>query len=109
MPWLNDGKNLWRFIEKYDPHILSAASQEDPNCKPGKNAWIRRNLGVPVSRVNLVQRHEKQNYAKVGGKPSILIDDYEKNTKEFSMKGGVGITFRNASQVIGELKKLGFN
>ena len=42
-------------------------------------------------------------------KPSILIDDYEKNTKEFSMKGGVGITFRNASQVIGELKKLGFN
>ena len=22
MPWLNDGKNLWRFIEKYDPHIL---------------------------------------------------------------------------------------
>ena len=109
MPWLNDGKNLWRFIEKYEPHILSAASQEDPNCKPGKNAWIRRNLGVPVSRVNLVQRHEKQNYAKVGGKPSILIDDYEKNTKEFSMKGGVGITFRNASQVIGELKKLGFN
>ena len=109
MPWLNDGKNLWRFIEKYDPHILSAASQEDPNCKPGKNAWIRRNLGVPVSRVNQVQRHEKQNYAKVGGKPSILIDDYEKNTKEFSMKGGVGITFRNASQVIGELKKLGFN
>ena len=109
MPWLNDGKNLWRFIEKYDPHILSAASQEDPNCKPGKNAWIRRYLGVPVSRVNLVQRHEKQNYAKVGGKPSILIDDYEKNTKEFSMKGGVGITFRNASQVIGELKKLGFN
>ena len=64
---------------------------------------------MPVSRVNLVQRHEKQNYAKVGGKPSILIDDYEKNTKEFSMKGGVGITFRNASQVIGELKKLGFN
>ena len=107
--WLNDGKNLWRFIEKYDPHILSTISQEDPNCKPGKNAWIRRNLGVPVSRVNLVQRHEKQNYAKVGGKPSILIDDYEKNTKEFSMKGGVGITFKNASQVIGELKKLGFN
>ena len=21
---VNDGKNLWRFIEKYDPHILSA-------------------------------------------------------------------------------------
>ena len=109
MPWLNDGKNLWRFIEKYNPHILSAASQEDPNCKSGKYAWIKRNLGIPVNRVNLVQRHEKQNYAKVGGQPSILIDDYVKNTKEFSMKGGVGITFKNAGQVISELKKLGFN
>ena len=63
---------------------------------------IRRN-GVPISRVNLVQRHEKQNYAK-DSKPSILIDDYEKNTKEFSMKGDC-ITFQNAGQVISELKK----
>lgn len=109
MPWLNDGKNLWRFIEKYNPHILSAASQEDPNCKPGKNRWIFRNLNVPSGRIHLVQRHEKQTYAKTGGQPSILIDDYVKNTKEFSMRGGIGITFKNAGQVIRELKKLGFN
>ena len=109
MPWLNDGKNLWRFIEKYNPHILSAASQEDPNCKMGKHRWIFRNLNIPSGRIHLVQRHEKQTYAKTGGQPSILIDDYAKNTKEFSMKGGIGITFKNASQVIGELKKLGFN
>ena len=109
MPWLNDGKNLWRFIDKYNPHILSAASQEDPNCKPGKMRWIFRNLNVPTGRIHLVQRHEKQTYAKTGGQPSILIDDYVKNTREFSMRGGVGITFKNASQVIGELKKLGFN
>tara|TARA_B100000287_G_scaffold314751_1_gene298295 strand:- start:750 stop:1244 length:495 start_codon:yes stop_codon:yes gene_type:complete len=109
MPWLNDGKNLWRFIEKYNPHILSAASQEDPNCKMGKHRWIFRNLNIPSGRIHLVQRHEKQTYAKTGGQPSILIDDYVKNTREFSMRGGVGITFKNASQVIGELKKLGFN
>jgi len=109
MPWLEDGKNLWRFIDKYNPHILSAASQEDPNCKMGKHKWIFKNLNVPSVRVHLVQRHEKQTYAKTGGKPSILIDDYDKNTREFSMRGGIGITFKNASQVIKELKKLGFN
>ena len=108
MPWLNDGKNLWRFIEKYDPHILSAASQEDPNCKPGKSSWIQKNLRISRGRVNLVQRSEKQLYAKVGGKPSILIDDYGRNTKEFTTKGGIGIRFQNASQVIRELKGLGF-
>ena len=109
MPWLNDGKNLWRFIEKYNPHILSAASQEDPNCKMGKHRWIFRNLNMPAGRIHLVQRHEKQTYAKTGGQPSILIDDYVKNTREFSMRGGIGITFKNAGQVIRELKRLGFN
>ena len=109
MPWLNDGKNLWRFIEKYNPHILSAASQEDPNCKMGKHRWIFRNLNMPAGRIHLVQRHEKQTFAKTGGQPSILIDDYVKNTREFSMRGGIGITFKNASQVIRELKRLGFN
>ena len=109
MPWLNDGKNLWRFIEKYNPHILSAASQEDPNCKMGKHRWIFRNLNMPAGRIHLVQRHEKQTFAKTGGQPSILIDDYVKNTREFSMRGGIGITFKNAGQVIRELKRLGFN
>ena len=109
MPWLNDGKNLWRFIMKYDPHILSAASQEDPNCKPGKMRWIKRNLGIPANRINLVQRHEKQMFAKVAGQPSILIDDYGRNTNEFTKRGGVGIRFQNAGQVIRDLKSLGFN
>jgi hypothetical protein len=44
----------------------------------------------------------------VAGEPAILIDDYEKNTSQFKQKGGIGITFRSAGQVISELKKLGF-
>ena len=38
-----------------------------------------------------------------------LLTIMRKIQERFSMKGGVGITFKNASQVIGELKKLGFN
>ena len=57
-------------------------------------------LGIPRNRIHLVQRHEKQMFAKTGGQPCVLIDDYSKNTREFSLKGGVGITFKNAGQVI---------
>ena len=47
-------------------------------------------------------------YAQIAGRPAILIDDYDKNTKEFANRGGIGITFKSASQTIAELKKLGF-
>jgi len=109
-PWLNEGRKLWSFISQFKPHILSAYVEHafDPNCIPGKAAWARKNLGIGNNRINLVKRVQKQNYAKVVGQPAILIDDYEKNTSQFTQRGGIGITFRNANQVISELKKLGF-
>lgn len=110
MPWISQGKVMWNFISKYKPHILSAYLEKtfDPNCIPGKSAWCRKNIGLSGGRVNLVRRSDKKNYAKVGGQPAILIDDYDKNTSQFTQKGGIGITFKSASQVIAELKKLGF-
>jgi hypothetical protein len=43
-----------------------------------------------------------------GGKPNILIDDYKKNTDQFTARGGIGIHFTTASKAIAELKKHGF-
>jgi hypothetical protein len=110
MPWNPQGKIMWNFIKKYNPHILSAYLEKvyDPNCIPGKYAWCRKNIGLSGGRVNLVRRKDKQNYAMVAGQPAILIDDYEKNTSQFTQKGGIGITFKSAGQVISQLKKLGF-
>jgi hypothetical protein len=51
---------------------------------------------------------QKQNYAKVAGLPAILIDDYKKNTDQFTDKGGIGILHTSTSNTIRELKKLGF-
>jgi len=106
-PWLSEGKKLFNFVKKYNPHILSAYVEHafDPNCIPGKTKWAMKNTGIPRSRINLVMRSQKKTYASPG---SILIDDYEKNTKEFTQRGGIGITFQNANQTIKELKKLGF-
>ena len=110
LPWMPGGRQLWSYISKFDPHILSAYVEEsyDPNCIPGKTQWLRKNAGISNrSKINLVRRKEKKLFARKGN-PSILIDDYEKNTKEFNQRGGIGITFKTASQTIAELKKLGF-
>ena len=60
------------------------------------------------SKVNLVKRREKQNFAKVGGMPTILIDDYIKNINQFRSRGGIGIHHTSTAKTINELKKLGF-
>jgi hypothetical protein len=60
------------------------------------------------SKVNLVKRKEKQNFAKVGGLPTILIDDYAKNISQFKARGGIGILHTSTSNTISQLKKLGF-
>src|SRR6056300_1651010 len=110
MPWLAEGRKLWSYIRKYNTHILSAYVEHahDPNCIPGKAKWAMSKAGIDRSKINLVMRSQKKDYAKVGGEPTILIDDYDKNTKEFTQRGGIGITFKTANQVISELKKLGF-
>ena len=110
LPWAPGGQRLWSFIRKYDPHILSAYVEQttDPNCIPGKSKWARTRLGMSGNKVNLVKRREKQNFAKVGGSPCILIDDYIKNISQFRARGGIGIHHTSTSKTISELKKLGF-
>ena len=110
LPWEQGGKDLWNYISKFNPHILSAYVEEtfDPNCIPGKSHWARTNLGIASGRINLVKRVQKQNFAKVAGQPAVLIDDYKKNTDQFTDRGGIGILHTSTSNTIRELKKLGF-
>ena len=108
MPWKRDGRLLWNYIKKFEPHILSAYTTEDPNCKPGKNRWLRNNLGLSGSRINLVRRSEKRNFAMDGRRPAILIDDYPKNISDFKSAGGIGIVHSNTQTTISQLKRFGF-
>ena len=79
----------------------------DPSCIPGKTKWARTNLGF-TPKLNLVKRVEKQKYAKDGRNPTILIDDYEKNIRQFNSAGGIGILHTSTSNTISQLKKLGY-
>ena len=67
-----------------------------------------KNTGISNrSKINLVRRKEKKLFARKGN-PSILIDDYEKNVREFINAGGKGIHHTNTSKTIAQLKRLGF-
>jgi hypothetical protein len=110
LPWQPGGQQLWSYINNYSPHILSAYVEHatDPNCIPGKRFWAQSNLGLPTNRINLVKRREKQNFAKLNGEPTILIDDYIKNINQFKARGGIGILHVNTISTITQLKQLGF-
>lgn len=107
---LPEGMKVWRFINRYEPRILTAYPSWDEDGKHGKKIWVKKHLNLPEDRFFAVRRHEKQDYAKdkKTGMPNLLIDDYAKNIKEFEDAGGIGIRFINDNQTISELKKLGF-
>jgi len=112
MPWMPGGRQLWSYIRRHDPHILSAYSPSDPNCRPGKLKWLRRNVGMSnMKKINLVRRRDKSAFAMRSGgirQPAILIDDFPKNIDQFKSAGGIGILHTNTTKTIKELKKLGF-
>ena len=109
LEWMPGAKRLWSFVNKYGSHILSAYSTKDSNCVPGKMKWLRKNLKLTQrSRIHLVRRSQKQDFAMTNNKPNVLIDDHAKNIKEWKSKGGIGIHHLSVSTTLNELKKLGY-
>lgn len=105
----DDGLQIWGFVKKYKPYILSACGPHALYAKPGKMKWISKNLGFSnLSGIHLVRSHEKRDYAKLNDKPCVLIDDYIKNCNEFEANGGIAIQTTTANSVITQLKNLGF-
>ena len=101
-PWMKDGKELWDFVKKYNPTILSAPTTAN-SSKTGKRIWVKNELGQNIE-VILCKKSEKQNYAD---EKSILIDDFDKNIDQWKSRGGIGILHTNAKDTIRKLKDLG--
>lgn len=105
---MSDAMTLWRFIRPHQPYILSTPSKRMITCKPEKIEWVRKHLSS-VEKILLVPREDKQRYAvSEDGRPNLLIDDYEKNIKEWVAKGGVGVRHINSMNTISQLRKLGY-
>jgi len=101
LKWMPDGRTLWKYINKYNPILLSAPSKEE-SSKIGKRVWKKNNL--PDTKLILTPAKFKQKYAT--DKSKILIDDREDNIKQWIAKGGTGILHTSAADTIEQLKKL---
>ncbi len=109
LEWMPGGKQLYQFCSRYNPNILSAYAGKDKNSRMGKMKWLQKNTKVPKSKINLVLRSQKKKFAKDSeGKPTILVDDYDKNTKEWERAGGIAIHHTSTAKTLSELRKLGF-
>ena len=69
-----------------------------------KTNWTHRLLSSDI-RVNIVFREEKPQYCK--GKGCILIDDMERNIRDWNAMGGTGIQNISAEKTIETLKEMG--
>jgi hypothetical protein len=101
LKWMSDGKQLWDYIRKYNPILLSAPSREE-SSKLGKRVWVKREL--PNIKLILRPADRKQEFAD---STSILIDDREKNIEQWKNAGGIGILHINALNTIKQLQELG--
>ena len=105
MPWMPRGKELWSFISKYEPTLLTSPSKNNQS-RLGKNLWVRNNLN-PKPRVIFAYSADKQRHAAPN---HILIDDKKSNIEEWKAAGG--IAFRVKKGDIGPalqgLKELGY-
>ena len=104
--WESGGKKLWKYIKQHDPHILSAcpsACNKDQKVIRGKILWCQKNLKIDSNKIHIVQRKEKQNFAK---KDVVLVDDYKKNIRQWEAAGGTGVLHINVNSSIKQLKGL---
>ena len=101
MVWTPDGKKLWNYVKKFNPTILTKPAISKYSTE-GKKIWIDRELGKKIERI--LTRESKSTFANIN---SILIDDNEKNIKDWIESDGIGIIFKSSEQTIEELKKLG--
>jgi hypothetical protein len=115
LPPMPGMRELWKYINKYEAHILTAKASWERNrgtkeySRIGKLVWVKRHLQIPLTRVHVVERKDKQKFARSEQGPNVLIDDHPKNIREFNAAGGIGIYHTSNEHTIAALKQLGFS
>ena len=104
MAWTKDGKKLWNYLKGEDVTILSAHPKDKGESEEGKRSWLSKNIGSSyASNAIILLGIDKQKHAD---KNHILIDDSERNIRQWKNKGGIGIVHKNTSSTIKQLEGL---
>ena len=100
LEWMADGKRLWKYIEKYNPKLLSAPSREEVS-RVAKHDWAHKEL--PGVHLILRSAKHKKDFAAPN---HILIDDRLDNIQGWREAGGIGIHHVSTKHTIDQLKVL---
>ena len=99
-----DNGELWRYIARHNPEILSATGDPYFQANEQKRKWIPKYLeGNP--KINLVRKTTDK--AAWAGPNRILIDDKPEAIDPWEAAGGIGILHTSAADTIRKLKSLG--
>ena len=115
LEWLKDGRELWSYLQQYDPTVLSAPSRHWSSRK-GKMKWINTNLGITqqtyVSKsrdwdktTRIILSQHKYAYV-IDGTQCILIDDTPSKIEKWVEAGGIGILHTSTIDTISKLENI---
>jgi len=99
-----DAHQLWNYVKKYNPEILTATGNPKYGAGEQKLEWFPKTFGAGT-KVNIVRKSAEK--AEFAAPNHILIDDSPKSIDPWVAAGGIGILHTSAANTIAELKKLG--
>ena len=101
-------RDLVRAVKNYNFEILTSPSVKKQSYL-GKLLWVRnhKDLFGGKPRVNFKRAKEKHLIKPELSSTDILIDDREDTIERWNQAGGTGIHYKNISQVLNDLAKLG--
>jgi|TARA_A100001201_G_scaffold98961_1_gene85182 PAS domain-containing protein len=101
-------RDLVQAVKNYNFELLTSPSTKKQSYL-GKILWVRNHSdlfgGKP--RINFKKAKEKHLIKPQLSEKDILIDDREDTIDRWNAAGGTGIHYRNISQVLSDLSKLG--
>jgi len=103
IPPMRDAWLLWKYVERYQPIILTGIPSSVPEAADNKRAWVRKHYGDKV-KVECCRSKEKCSFASPG---DVLVDDWEKYKDLWLAKGGRWITHESAPLTIQALQDIG--
>jgi 5'(3')-deoxyribonucleotidase len=115
LPACLDADELMRGLLKLERHghiqlrILTASPKIliHTSVPDDKRTWIHRHYpDIPASHIHVVARKQKRDFARTHtGTPSILIDDFVTNIREWADAGGIPIHHTSATTSLAALTR----
>jgi len=115
LPGKKDGRELWDYLKRYDPIILSSPSQSKHSID-GKLQWLNLNLGLSDRRLARTMDEFEEGYTRiilsnkkedfVRDENDILIDDLESNIEKWTNAGGTGILHDDSTDTIKKVEEV---